>query len=71
MMSQSSYAMQERLSQMRAQIDMMNTFLAVSTVIATLLVSVTKAQSSPLADLANCAELRKQLIRVQEGSGNI
>lgn len=52
-------AMQKRQSQMRAQVDMMNTFLA-STVIATLLVSVTKAQSSPLADLANCAELRKQ-----------
>ena len=38
---------------------MMNIFL-VSTVIATLLVSVTKAQSSPLVDLANCVELRKQ-----------
>lgn len=32
----------------------------VSTVIATLLASGTEAQSSPLVDLANCAELRKQ-----------
>jgi hypothetical protein len=38
---------------------MMNVFL-VSVVIATLLVCGTEAQSSPLVDLANCAELRKQ-----------
>ena len=39
---------------------MMSIFL-VSTVLATLLVSGIEAQSSPLADLADCAELRKQL----------
>ena len=37
----------------------MSVFL-VSTVIAALLVSGIKAQFSPLVDLANCAELRKQ-----------
>ena len=48
----------ERESQMR-KLTTMSIFF-VSTVIAALLVSGTEAQSSPLVDLANCAELRKQ-----------